>query len=67
MLYGKDAEKKCAHCLHMRRINETDGLCDKKGPVALSFSCGRFKYDPLQRVPPRPARLVTPEAEELSL
>ena len=30
-------------------------MCIKKGVVPAGYSCRSFKYDPLKRVPPRPA------------
>jgi len=32
-------------------------LCAKKGVVSPGGSCAYFKYDPLKRVPPRPAEV----------
>ena len=34
-------------------------VCPKKGVMSAGSSCGAFRYDPLKRVPPRPAKLST--------
>ena len=31
-------------------------ICDRKGVMSAGSSCRSFKYDPLKRVPPRPAK-----------
>ena len=39
-------------------------ICRRKGVVAAEFHCGRFKYDPFKRVPPRPVKLETSKLSE---
>ena len=56
MLFRKDIEPRCAYCAQGVRINETQVACMKKGIVAAEPHCFRFRYDPLKRVPPRPAQ-----------
>ncbi len=61
MLFRKKMEPRCAYCDKGTRINETEVACVKRGIVSVANSCGSFRYDPLKRVPPRPARLKTGE------
>ena len=57
MLFRKDIDPRCAYCARGSRINEEQVACVKRGVVPASDRCGAFKYDPLKRVPPRPAKL----------
>ena len=45
-------------------FNEREVACVKRGIVALEDHCRSFKYDPLKRVPPRPAKLETEELRQ---
>ena len=45
-LFRKDIEKHCAYCKSGSVINEGQVICSR-----------HFCYDPLKRVPPRPATL----------
>ena len=57
-LYGNNISPACEYCAFARRAS--DGrvmLCDKRGVVPMYHHCRRFRYDPLKRVPPRPAAL----------
>ena len=56
MLFRKDIEPRCAYC--------AQGVRMKKGIVAAENHCFRFRYDPLKRVPPRPAQLSTDGLKE---
>ena len=56
-LYSKDIEPHCAYCSHCTKDNEHQGVCDLRGIVALAGSCKKFQYNPLMRVPPKPARI----------
>ena len=38
-----------------QQINEREVACVKRGIVPVEHHCRAFKYDPLKRVPPRPA------------
>ena len=64
MLFRKDIEPRCAYCAQGVRINETQVACVKKGIVPAESHCGAFRYDPLKRVPPRPAKLETEELRQ---
>ena len=57
MLFRKNIDPRCAYCAQGVRINETQVACVKKGIVSAENHCFRFRYDPLKRVPPRPAKL----------
>ena len=49
----------------MRQMRDEEKiLCTKQGVVAPGGSCRSFKYDPLKRVPPRPAALDTEKLKE---
>lgn len=53
MLYGKGIEPRCAYCAKGTKIDDSDVLCRKYGPVDGAFHCRRFVYDPLKREFPR--------------
>ncbi len=55
-LFGRSIEPSCNYCEHGRAMRGQDLiLCDKKGVVAPYYSCKKFMYAPLKRVPkPRP-------------
>ena len=46
--FRKDIEPRCAYC---------EVACSRRGVVDGSDHCRHFRYDPLRRVPPRPASL----------
>ena len=54
-LFGKkDISASCSYCVHGRIApNKESILCKKSGLVDVDYSCKKFKYDPLKRVPPR--------------
>ena len=47
-----------------QQISETDVMCVKHGIVPVEHHCRGFHYDPLKRVPPRPASLDTAKLKE---
>lgn len=57
MLFRKDMDPRCAYCRQGQQINEREVVCVKRGIVPVESSCRAFRYDPLKRVPPRPAVL----------
>ncbi len=63
-LFRKNIEKHCAYCAHGARISEDQVACEYKGIVDASGHCFRFSYDPLRRVPPRPAALKPKQYSE---
>jgi hypothetical protein len=58
MLFRKNIEPMCAYCSYGKKLDETELSCKFRGVTRASDSCRRFKYEPLKRVPPKPARLV---------
>ncbi len=58
-LFRKDIEPRCAYCAKGSVINDREVVCARTGVVAVEYHCGRFQYDPLKRVPPRPVKLET--------
>lgn len=58
MLFRKDIEPMCSYCQHGTKLNDMELSCKYRGITRASSSCRRFKYEPLKRVPPKPARLV---------
>ena len=59
MKFRKRIDPRCAYCIHGSTISETQVACVKRGVVDSAYHCGAFRYDPLKRVPPRPAVLHT--------
>ena len=55
-LFQKKIEPRCTYCVHGRAMGEDQVVCPKKGVMAAGSHCRSFKYDPLKRVPPRPAK-----------
>ena len=55
-LFQKKIEPRCTYCAHGRAMGEDQVVCPKKGVMAAGSHCRYFKYDPLKRVPPRPAK-----------
>ena len=64
MLFRKDIEPRCVYCQWGQQLNEREVACVKKGVVPVEFSCRSFRYDPMKRVPPRPATLDTRKHRE---
>lgn len=62
-LFQKEIEPRCAYCAKGAPLDGGRILCAKKGVVEPGSSCGRFRYDPLKRVPPKPA---VPDFSKLS-
>ena len=60
----KRQDPRCAYCQRGQQINEREVACVKRGIVAVEHHCRAFKYDPLKRVPPRPAALETERLKE---
>lgn len=64
VLFRKNIDPRCIYCQRGTQINERDVVCVKRGIVPVEHHCRAFKYDPLKRVPPRPATLDTGKLEE---
>ncbi len=54
-LFRKNMEKRCAYCAHGSVLNEREVACPYRGIMDAANQCRRFAYDPLKRIPPRPA------------
>lgn len=63
MLFSKQIEPRCIYCKRGARLGDERVMCLKKGIVAANGQCRHFKYDPLKRVPPKPA---VPDFSKLS-
>ena len=55
MLFRKNIDPRCAYCQRGAQISEREVACVKRGIMPVEGSCRRFRYDPLKRVPPKPA------------
>ena len=55
-LFQKKIEPRCVYCTRSRPLDEEQVVCDKKGVMSAGSHCRSFRYDPLKRVPPRPAK-----------
>ena len=51
MLFSKDIEKHCELCIHSKKINADEALCEKHGIVSLGYKCRHFSYDATKRIP----------------
>ena len=56
-LFQTSIEPRCAYCARGRELDPGQVVCPKKGVMSAGSSCSSFRYDPLKRVPPRPAKL----------
>lgn len=64
VLFRKGIDQRCAYCQRGAQINEREVACVKRGIVPVESCCRSFRYDPLKRVPPRPAALETARLKE---
>lgn len=68
LLFSNDMDPACEYCEYGRRAaDHVMILCGKKGPVAPYYSCRRFAYSPLKRIPRRQPKLPSFSAEDFSL
>ena len=69
MLFQNTIEPRCGYCKQGRPLEDGQVICPKRGVVSPGYSCKRFAYDPLKRVPPRPVGPILPvgEAEDFEL
>ena len=58
-LFRRDIEPRCAYCTRANVLDESRMTCRKRGIVPASGSCRSFRYDPIRRIPPKPAVLRT--------
>ena len=57
LLFHDKIEPRCVYCVHGRPLTEEQVACPKKGVMSVTSHRRAFKYDPLRRVPPRPAKV----------
>ena len=55
-LFKKNVDPRCAYCTRSRPLDGEQVVCEKKGVMSGASHCRAFRYDPLKRVPPRPAK-----------
>lgn len=58
MLFDKNIEPRCFYCQWGTSLDSEQIMCVKKGIVAPTGSCRRFRYDPLKRMPPKPLAAI---------
>ena len=53
-MFRKNIEKNCMYCAYGEKLKLNDDmLCAKFGVTAVRYSCPKFRYAPLKRVPNR--------------
>lgn len=57
MVFRKDIEPRCSYCRYASPAEEGIMICRKKGLKPENDHCRSFRYDPLRRVPPKPAQV----------
>lgn len=68
LLSEKEYPPACAYCLYGRPAPEkTTVLCPKRGVMLGTSRCGKYRYDPLKRVPKQLPKLPVFSAEEFQL
>ncbi len=67
-LFGTRIEPACEYCRHGNKTSDkTMILCEKKGVVAPFYSCNKYLYDPLKRIPQRQKPLPQYDQSDFSL
>lgn len=67
-ILNKDIPKSCNHCFFGKKSTALNLiLCKFRGPVSEENFCGKYKYDPLKRIPKTTNKLPTFSAEDFSL
>ncbi len=56
-IFMKKVDPRCVYCALSRPLNAKEAACVKNGVVEAYSRCRSFRYDPLKRVPPKPAKL----------
>ena len=63
--FDKNIQPKCDYCQFGKRAKDGDKvLCEKRGLVDSSFSCGKFTYSPLKRIPVKQLKFVGSLADD---
>lgn len=65
MIFSKEIIPMCLYCEYGKKIMATDDvICPKKGIVKADFSCKKFKYTPINRVPPKKSSVTVEYTKE---
>ena len=63
--FDKNIQPKCDYCQFGRRTKDGNKvLCEKRGMTDREFSCGKFVYSPLKRIPVKQLNFVGSLADE---
>lgn len=63
--FDKHMEPKCDYCRFGKRAKDGNKvLCEKRGLVDCNYSCGKFIYSPLKRIPVKQLNFVGSLADE---
>ena len=63
--FDKSIEPKCDYCQFGKRAKDGNKvLCEKRGLVECNYSCGKFTYSPLKRIPVKQLNFVGSLADE---
>ena len=58
-LLRKDIEPRCIYCAHGSPLADGQRIaCRRRGVVDGTDHCRAFRYDPLRRIPPKPAAIL---------
>ncbi len=61
--FGSNIPPSCSYCVYGNRAKEGNKvLCEKQGLVAGDYSCKKWEYDPIKRVPKK--QLTIPNQED---
>ncbi len=63
--FSKSIPPKCDYCHFGKRAKSGDKiLCEKSGLVDCTYSCAKFVYEPLKRIPVKQLKMVGSLADE---
>ncbi len=63
--FDKGIEPKCDYCQFGKRAKDGNKvLCEKRGLVECNYSCSKFTYSPLKRIPVKQLNFVGSLADE---
>lgn len=63
--FDKNISPKCDYCQFGKRAKEGNKvICEKNGLVDLTYSCSRFSYSPLKRIPVKQLNFVGSLADD---
>jgi len=63
--FSKSIPPKCDYCHFGKRAKSGDKiLCEKSGLVDCTYSCAKFVYEPLKRIPVKQLKIVGSLADE---